>query len=159
MGIFYFKEAIQLHTDGTSEKSQLRIIAVQQQPQQHRWYLSIRTTYQHSQPVQLSAPPPLQFQVYMAKGVLVKPETPGMLHCLGFWLYYLIIFPFSRKQLGWPDHDFYLLFLGMVPQGFLLLSRDMPQIYSDGETWATSTDLLSKPLVCSNILWPWCLSL
>ena len=56
--------------------------------------------------------------------------------------------------MGQSDHDFYLLFLSKVPQGFLPFPRDRPQIYSDGEKQSTSADLLLKALVYLNVLFP-----
>ena len=82
----------------------------------------------------------------------VNSETPWETAFLEPWHYCFIIFPSSRKQMGQPEHDFYLLFLSKVPKGFLLLPRDRPQIYSAGEKQATSADLMLKALVGLNVL-------
>ena len=108
----------------------------------------------NSQCIQQPSTPPLPwFQVNMEGDRMVElTQRPLKLLCLEPWLYCFIIFPSSRKQMGWPDYDFYLLFLSKVPQGFLLLPRDRPQIYSAGEKQATSADLMLKALVCLNVL-------
>lgn len=76
---------------------------------------------------QWSAPPPPQFQVHKEEGTLGKSETLGTLHCLGPWHYYFIMFPSWRKQIGLPDHDFYLLFLSQAPKASCLFPETGPR--------------------------------
>lgn len=116
-GLFYFKEANSLYPDGA-----LKI---------HTYASSLFSrgtdgTFLFVPHANVADCPILKMIISLhVRGHVgwVNSDTLGKLPCVGPWHYYFIIFSSSRKQMGLPDTDFYLLFLSKVPQGFLTFPK------------------------------------